>query len=59
MNVETLNQRVAAELDDDAISFANAYYGVPLPESIPTCAKLTRKIINFISFLNYLRKQVS
>ena len=47
MNLETLNQRVAARLDD-AISFANAYYGVPeaglshdlppLPESIPTCA---------------------
>jgi hypothetical protein len=45
MNLETLNQRVAAELDD-AISFANAYYGVPeaglshelspFPESIPT-----------------------
>ncbi|RHN50387.1 putative histone acetyltransferase chromatin regulator PHD family [Medicago truncatula] len=47
MNVETLNQRVAAELDDDAISFADAYYGVQpsvahelprLPESIPTIA---------------------
>lgn len=49
MNVETLNQRVAAVLDDDAISFADAYYGVQpsvahelprLPESIPTIADM-------------------
>ena len=45
--METLNQRVAVELNNDgAISFANAYYGVPeaglshelppMPESIST-----------------------
>jgi len=29
---------LAGNIYDDAIFFANAYYGVPLPESILTCA---------------------